>query len=173
MSKADHNEGMLSRRQVLGTDGRPPASPGPSEALRLARRRRWTNRRAAGRPRPASAEQVRGQARRARRILRILLQRPVWRGSGHRLAVDARDAAHPGVQPMRRDGLGTDQREPEGDDGGSDGRDARAASEPRAEPGSTATAIIRTCRSPTAPTMVATSSSTTKRTPAWRASAAT
>ncbi len=50
-----------------------------------------------------------GQARRARRVLRLLERRTVRRDPHPRRAVDARDQAHRGVQPRLRDRLRADR----------------------------------------------------------------
>ena len=121
-TKSDNNK--LSRRQMLGTAAAAGAV-GAAGGIGLAQDRhdRGGGANPPGAARAATTgasgrEQVRGQARRARRILRVLLKRPDGRAPHRRAAVDARADARTGVQPRQRDGVGPDQREPEDPDRG-------------------------------------------------------
>ena len=123
----------LSRRQVLGTTAAAGAAGAAGVAGGVALTDTGVITPAEAQTRPAAPggaarrrQQVRGQAGRARRVLRVLLQRPDRRGPHHRPAVDARADAHPGVQPRQRHRLGPDQREPQDPDRGADA--ARTAS---------------------------------------------
>ena len=73
----------------------------------------------------------RSGARRARRILRVLLERPIRRDADHRPSFDARIDARSGLQPLQRDRLGPDQRKPEGADRRDAAGDPRIPQEPR------------------------------------------
>ena len=68
---------------------------------------------------------------RTRRILRLLLQRPVRRDAHHRPSLDARIDARSRLQPLQRHRLGADQREPEGADRRAAAGDPRIPQESR------------------------------------------
>ena len=108
---------------ALGTDGK--GVVGAADAQTKARRRRR-------RPRgPPSCSKAEVQARRTRRILRLLLERPVRRAAHRRPAVDARTDARSRVQPLQRHRLGPDQRKPQDADRGAAAGDPRVPQGPR------------------------------------------
>ena len=88
---------------MLGTTaaaagGAEPAAASPRRGAVSTSAEAQTRRRS--RPPHRRRKQVRGQAGRARRVLRLLLERPDGRGPHRRPAVDARADAHPGVQSL-------------------------------------------------------------------------
>ena len=136
MAKEDKKKG-LSRRDMLGTTAAVAAAgaTGVAGGVALTQNGRDHAGRGAdpaGRPGRAARgrQQVRGEAGRARRVLRVLLERPDRRGPHHRPAVHARADAHSGVQPRQRHRLGPDQREPQGAHRGPDAREPRVPEGP-------------------------------------------
>ena len=138
MSDNENGKGV-SRRTLLGTTAA-AAGVGLAGGAALDDGRQWVrhgrgcadeDRGAEGAGCATGGAEDRSGARRTRRILRVLLERPVRRDADHRAPVDARTDARSSLQPLQRDRLGPDQRKPEGSDRRDAAGDPRIPQEPR------------------------------------------